>query len=73
MRRIELKVITKAKREGIEKIADDRYRIKVLAPPENGKANKRVIELLSEKFGIKKGKIRIVSGEKSCKKIVELQ
>lgn len=70
--RIELKVIARAKKEVVEKISDNSYRVKVSLPPENGKANKRVIELLSEEFGVRKQDIRIVSGERSNKKIIEI-
>jgi uncharacterized protein (TIGR00251 family) len=72
MRHIELKVITRAKKEEILKLSEDSYRIKVSAPPEKGKANKRVIELLSEEFGVKRSDIKIVSGETSSRKIIEL-
>ena len=70
--RIEVKVITRAKKEGIEKVSDGSYKIKVSLPPEKLKANKRVIELLSEEFGIKKKDIKIISGETSSKKIIEI-
>lgn len=70
--RIEVKVITRAKKEGIEKTSDDSYKIKVSLPPEKFKANKRVIELLSEELGIKKKNIKIISGETSSKKIIEI-
>jgi uncharacterized protein len=71
--RIELKVITRAKKEIVEKISDNNYRVKVSAPPEKGKANKRVIELLSEKLCIKKQDIKIISGETNNKKILEIK
>ncbi len=70
--RIELKVIARAKKEIVEKISENSYRIKVTAPPEKGKANKRVIELLSEELGVRKQDIRIVSGETSNRKILEI-
>lgn len=70
--RIELKVIARAKKEVVEKISENSYRIKVAAPPEKGKANKRVIELLSKELGIKKQDIRIISGETSNIKILEI-
>ena len=70
--RIELKVITRAKKEIVEKISENSYRIKVSLPPEKGKANKRVIELLSKEFGISKQYIRIISGEISNRKTIEI-
>ena len=72
MRRIKLKVITRAKREEIQKISEHSYRIKVLSPPERGKANKRIRELLSKEFGVKKHAVRIVSGNSSNRKVVEI-
>jgi len=70
--RIGVKVITRAKKEGIEKVSDGSYKIKVSLPPEKLRANKRVIELLSEEFDIKKKNIKIISGETSSKKIIEI-
>jgi uncharacterized protein (TIGR00251 family) len=70
--RISLKVITRAKKESIEKLSENSYKIKVSVPPEKGKANKRVIELLSEKLCVKKQDIKIISGETSSKKILEI-
>ena len=70
--RIELKVITRAKKEAVEKISENSYKVKVALPPEKLKANKRVIELLSKELGIKKRDIRIISGETSSKKILEI-
>ena len=72
MRRIELKVITRAKRQGIEKISENSYRIKVSMAPEKGKANKRIIEMLAERFAVRKQDIRIVSGEAANRKIIEI-
>lgn len=37
MRRIELKVITRAKKEEIQKLSENNYRIKVSLPPEKGR------------------------------------
>lgn len=72
MRRIELRVITRAKKEEIQKISEDSYRIKVLLPPERGKANKKKVELLSKEFGVKKHAVRVVSGNSSNRKVVEI-
>lgn len=42
------------------------------AVPENGKANKKLIEVLSDAMDISKGRISIVKGEKSHEKIIEI-
>lgn len=72
MRKIELKVIARAKKEEIQKLSKDTYKIKVSSSPEKGKANKRIIELFSREFNIKKSDIKIISGKTSNKKIIEL-
>ena len=72
MRRIELKVIARAKKEEIQKISENSYRVKVSRPPEKGKANKRIIDMFSAEFGIKKKDIKIISGKTNNRKIVEI-
>ena len=44
----------------------------IKAPAIEGRANKRLIELLSEHFGIKKYDISIVKGETNRDKILEI-
>ncbi len=44
---------------------DDLYRVKVTAPPVDGRANRALISLLSKKLGRPKGSIEIISGETS--------
>lgn len=48
------------------------YKVYVTAPPEDGKANKKLIELLAEHFGVAKSQVRIIKGEISRNKIVEI-
>jgi hypothetical protein len=48
-------------------------KVKVSAPPVEGKANKELIKILSEYLDIPKSKISIVSGDKSRNKIIEIQ
>lgn len=48
-------------------------RVKVAAPPIEGRANKELIKILSDYFSVSKSKISIVSGEKSKNKIVEIK
>lgn len=73
MQRIRLKVITRAKKEELRELSEDSYRIKVLSPPEKGRVNKRVIELLSKEFAVKKRDIKITSGEATNRKTIEIR
>ena len=44
----------------------------VTAPPEKGKANREVLNVVSEAVGISKSAVRIVRGETSRKKVIEI-
>jgi len=57
---------------GIDANDSELYKVYVTAAPEKGKANKKMIELLAEYFKVSKSQIRIVKGEISRNKIVEI-
>lgn len=67
MKRIAIKVIPNSKTEEI--IDAEPMIIRVKEPPTKGKANKAVVMLLSRYFN---ADVRIVSGAKSRRKIVEV-
>lgn len=68
---INVKVRPNSREEKIEKISEKDYIICVKELPEKGKANKRVIRLLSKKFRVSSRKIYI-KNPLSRKKIVEI-
>ncbi len=51
-----------ARKNSIEWIDEDTLKVSVPAVPENGKANKAVIELLAEELKLQKSQIEIVRG-----------
>jgi len=65
--RINVRVTAGARKEEVKD--GDPVVVKVTVQPEKGKANKRVLELLSEHFG---KKAILVSGATSRDKVVEL-
>ncbi len=67
MKRIAIKVIPNSKTEEI--LDAEPMIIRVKEPPTKGKANKAVVMLLSRYFN---ADVRIVSGAKSRRKIVEV-
>ncbi len=46
--------------------------IKLLARPQEGKANRELVEYLADAFRVRKSDVRIMSGEKGRKKVVSL-
>jgi len=71
MPKYKIKVIAKAKKDSVIKEAGG-LKVHLRAPAVEGRANKALIGLLAEHFGIKKGKIYIVSGLRSRNKIVDI-
>ncbi len=69
--KVNVKVIPKAKQNKIVK-EGERLKVYLTAPAVEGKANKALIEFLSEHFGVKKRDIKILLGEKSRNKVVEI-
>ncbi len=69
--RIKVKVITNAKED---KVLEEkgRYKVYLNTVPVRGKANKALIEILAKYFHTKKGNIRIVKGERSKEKSLEI-
>ena len=48
------------------------WKVRVAAPPEDGRANEAVLELLAERVGLPRRALAIVSGHKARDKVVEL-
>ena len=46
--------------------------IGITAKPEKGEANREIIKKLSKYFDVSKSKVKIIAGEKSRKKLVEV-
>jgi len=69
---ISVKVITRSKQEKISLEEDGSYKVWLRVPAEKGKANKKLIELISVFFKAPRGKIQILRGETSSKKIIKI-
>ena len=69
---IKIKVAPRAKQNKIAGWKQDVLRVHVSAPPVDGKANKALIKLLADEWGISKSDIKIVKGETSREKILEI-
>lgn len=69
---ISVKVFPKSRRNGMTKTGESSYEARLNAAPEKGKANAKLVEILSEHFGVPKSAIRIIKGNKSRNKTVEV-
>jgi len=67
---IHLKVLPRSSRTEIAGRENDVYRVKLTAPPVEGRANNALIALLSEKLKVPKRDIEITAGRNSRTKTV---
>ncbi len=71
--KIKIRVVPRSsKNEVVGPMSDGAIKVKLTAPPVDGKANESLIQLLSKHYDVKKDKIKIVSGLTSKNKIVEI-
>jgi len=70
--RLNIKVRPNSKEERIEKTDDFDFSVRVKEPPIEGEANKAVVRILADYFGVAQSNIRIISGYASRNKIVEI-
>ncbi len=68
-----VKVKPGSKKEKVVRLSEDRLEVSVSAPPEKGKANDRLIELLAKHFRVKKSAVKLLRGERSREKLVEIE
>jgi uncharacterized protein (TIGR00251 family) len=70
---LSLRVVPNASRgEVVGYQADGRLKVKVAAPPEGGRANKAVCELLAEALDLPKRAVTVERGETSREKTVRI-
>ena len=70
---IRVRAQPKASRNEVVEYRDDVLRVRVTAPPEDGKANAAVIVLLAESLGIACSRVRITRGHSYRDKLVEVE
>ena len=72
MQKIKLRVIPRARHDKIDLDESGTYRVHITAAPVDGAANAAVIKMLAEYFKIPKSQIKIVRGDTSRDKIIEI-
>jgi uncharacterized protein (TIGR00251 family) len=70
--RIRLRVSPGSRKTELAGRYGDGWKVRVTAAPEGGRANDAVLELLSERVGLPRRALSIVSGQTSRDKVVEM-
>lgn len=71
--KIQVHVQPNAKKNEIIQQQDGSLKIKITAPPQEGKANRELIAFLAQKLKIKKNDILLAHGETSKSKLIEVK
>jgi uncharacterized protein (TIGR00251 family) len=71
--RITVKVQPRAKTTALAEKVGDAYKLRVAAPPVDGKANEACIRFFADRFGVSRSAVRIVQGLSSRMKVVEIE
>ena len=69
---LSVKVQPGARKQEVKKISEREYKVRVLSPPAEGRANKEVIAVLADHFDLPPSRVKIQKGERSRQKIVVL-
>ena len=70
--RLTVQVQPRAKETGWTGPHGDVLRVRVAAPPVNGKANQALIAFVAKTFGVAKGAVAIVRGERGRRKVLDV-
>ena len=71
--KISVRVKPNAKENRIEKTGDKQFLVRVKARPQKGQANRAVIEVMAEYFGVAKSCVTVLKGQASKQKIFEIK
>ena len=67
-----LRVVPRAGRSAFEGLYGDRLKVRVGAPPVDGRANAALIAFIAKEFGVPRARIRLAAGAGSRDKTVEV-
>ena len=70
---INIRVQTCASRNELVSIQNEQLKIRITAPPVDGKANQQLIKFLAKTFGTKRRNILLLNGEASRNKRFQIQ
>jgi uncharacterized protein (TIGR00251 family) len=70
--RVEIRVVPRASRNGIDGVRDGRLVVRVTAPPVGGAATAAAVSVLADALGVARATIRVVSGQTSRNKAVTI-
>jgi hypothetical protein len=67
-----VRVVPRASRNEIVGVHGDALKVRLTAPPVEGKANEALIALLAQRLGVRKSQVEIVAGATSRRKMIRV-
>lgn len=71
--RFRIRVSPRASRDQVGGVHDGALKVKTTAPPVDGAANAKIVALLAKALGVARSRVRIVGGQSSKSKRVEVE
>ncbi len=68
-----MRVQPKASKNEFAEVLEDRIKVRITAPPVDGKANEAILKFMAKAFGVAKSAIEIASGETGRNKHLLIQ
>ena len=70
--RLCIRVTPRSSRNKVDGLRDGALKIRLCAPPVEGKANAVLVEFLSEQLGVSRRAVQLVSGQQGRHKLIEV-
>ena len=70
---LRLRIQPRSSKNSIEGLHGDQVRLRLTAPPVEGKANKECLRFLAKVLGVRRKNLTLVSGEKARDKVVRIE
>lgn len=70
--RIYVRVSPRSSKNEVTKISEGEYRVRLTAPPVDGKANEMLLDMLADYFGVSRSLIKILGGKTAKVKLIEI-
>ena len=70
--RLSVRLTPRASRDQIAGFEGETLRVRVTAPPVEGRANRALVRLLAKRLGLPRGAVRVVAGQTSRSKVVAI-